>query len=612
VGLFPSAPKVSVFAPGTVFVGNQCTTELEVVAGAETKIDFVDARVVGNQGWAVGSGKSRVTQRVTFPDMRQRLMEAGMLPAGTTRLAMQFTLPPGTPPSHGIDPAWAHLELRVHVSIPWWPDGRYRFVLPVRVPPALPVIRTPVAIHSKASAADKPRIEISLASSRLVAGETAVGSCAIFHMDDRKPRDVELSFVPVLALHGRGRARERRSSPFGVTLTLPAGSAGTSVPFQIALPTTMVPSFETVSHKLTWWLVATSGSFFGGKVDVALPLDIVDASAASLTTKLVAAPRLADERVANLFSRFAAEGEWQTGEELSIERALGDTDLRISYAYRGQDGTFLITRISGPSLGLGLAVTPSSSLRHVFFEDIEVDIATWDRAHLVHARSAGQAIPPLRAVVPTLLETGGGGGLGKLARWTDDEIVFERKVLNVELGDLISTSTLLGKVASALDSARGLVAPPEETEVALEDWRDLARWLHGRLVLGDLSIEDGLLDHARVELGLVFDQDGKPAGIRASVGTPEAASAAARSVALVLARPAADALAEVAAEAIVDRLTRWPTDITDLHVADGVATATWLLPAGDKPVAEAKRVRELVEALRALLATLDPSAGPYR
>ena len=607
MGLFPSAPKVNVYAPGTVFVGTQCRAELELVADDDTRIDFVDARVTGHQGWSVGSGKSRVTVRMTFPEIKARMMEAGVLPAGMTKLTLQFTLPQGTPPSHAIDPAWAHLELRVHVSIPWWPDGRYRFVLPVRVPPALPVIRTPVAIHSKATAADKPRIEISLASSRLVAGETAVGSCAIFHMDDRKPRDVELSFVPVLTLHGRGRVRERRGSPFGVTLTLPAGSAGTSVPFQVALPPTMVPTFETVSHRLTWWLVASSGSFFGGKVDVALPLELVDASAASLTQKLVAAPRLADERVANLFSRFAADGEWRTdAEDLAIERTTGDTELRIAYAYRGQDGTFLVTRIAGPSLGLGLAVTPSSSLRHVFFEDIEVDIASWDRAHLVHARSAAQTIPPLRAVVPTLLES---AGLGKLVRWTDDEIAFERKVLNVELGDLTATSALLARVATALDGARGLVAPPDDLAIDVDAWRELARWLHGRLALGDLSIEDGVLDNARVELGLVFDVDGKPAGVRASVGTPEAASAAARAVTLGLARPASDALAEVSAEAIVDRLTRWPADFTDLHVADGVATATWTLGAAG---AEARRVRELVEALRALLATLDPGAGPYR
>jgi hypothetical protein len=609
VGLFPSAPKVNVYAPGTVFVGTLCKIEIEVVAGADTRIEFVDARVTGYQGWSVGAGKSRVVQRVTFPELRSRLMDAGVLPSGTTRLALQFTLPPGTPPSHQIDPAWANLELRVHVSIPWWPDGRYRFVLPVRVPPALPVIRTPVAIHSKTAAADKPRIEISLASSRLVAGETAVGSCAIFHMDDRKPRDVELSFVPVLTLHGRGRARERRGNPFGVRLTLPAGSAGTSVPFQIALPAAMVPTFETVSHSLSWWLVASSGSFFGGKVDVALPLDIVDASAASLTTKLVAAPRLADERVASLFARFAADGDWQVGEEHALERTAGDADMRISYAYRGQDGTYLVTRLAGPSLGLGLAVTPSSSLRHVFFEDIEVEIATWDRAHLVHARSAAQTIPPLRAIVPTLLEV---TGLGKLVRWTDDEIMFERKVLSVELGDLVTTASLLGRVAAALDGARGVVAPPDEVTVDVDEWRELARWLHGRLALGDLSIEDGVLDHARVELGLVFDVDGVPAGVRASVGTPEAASAAARGVTLGLARPAADALAEVVAEGVVDRLTRWPSDITDLHVSDGVATASWVLPAEQKPRVEARRVRELVEALRALLATLDPGAGPYR
>ena len=43
---------------------------------------------------------------------------------------------------------------------------------------------------------------------------------------------------------------------------------------------------------------------------------------------------------------------------------------------------------------------------------------------------------------------------------------------------------------------------------------------------------------------------------------------------------------------------------------DGVAHATWDL--GPAPIADAARVRALVLSLRTLLASLAPSAGPYR
>jgi hypothetical protein len=94
------------------------------------------------------------------------------------------------------------------------------------------------------------------------------------------------------------------------------------------------------------------------------------------------------------------------------------------------------------------------------------------------------------------------------------------------------------------------------------------------------------------------------------VGNPEDASAAARAVELSLARPATDVLGANVAEGLVDQLTRWSPDVVELRVANGVAMAKWRMPTG-APAAAAS-VRQLVEGLAAVLATLDPGAGPYR
>lgn len=610
MGILPAAPKVEVFAPSALVVGEPAMIRVEVTAADETKIDFIDVKARGRQGWEVGSGKSSVSMRAVFPELVARVHDGGVLAAGTSRFTAQFTLPRGTAPSHAAAPAWATFQIVVHVSIPWWPDGRSRFVLPVRLPAPPVVTRTPLAMRSTPAGApaDKPRLELALASTRLIAGETVVGSCAVFHLDDRKPREVELQIVPVLRLHGRGRVRERRGRGYELQITLPAGSAGTSVPFQFALPAAITPTFTSVTHELAWLLIASSGSFFGGKVEMAVPLEIVDASAAATTERLRVAPRLADERTTAVFAGFAEHHGYALADDDDdragpprIVRAEGDAELQIAHAYRGEDGTFLVTRVTYPSLGLDLDVRPGSTLRHVFFRDIEIAAADWDRNHLVAARSREQVVPVLRALVPAVqhaMRT-----LGPLVRWDDDTLELERPITNVESAALASAHAALVDLAAALAAARATIAPPHGV-ADVDAWRDLARDLRGALVIGDLSL-DGSLDGAPVDLALTWDTAGAPNGIRAHVGDPSLASGAARAIAFSLAAPARDALASPAPEGAIAQLVAWPVDIVDLAVTDGVVSAA-------RPTTDAASARELVRALRALLAVLDPGAGPYR
>jgi hypothetical protein len=80
----------------------------------------------------------------------------------------------------------------------------------------------------------------------------------------------------------------------------------------------------------------------------------------------------------------------------------------------------------------------------------------------------------------------------------------------------------------------------------------------------------------------------------------------------VLAHPAADVADAPSARQLVDLLAGWPDDRFDLRVADGVASARLRLGPGERPVADAARVRELVAALYAVRVALDPGRGPYR
>jgi hypothetical protein len=56
--------------------------------------------------------------------------------------------------------------------------------------------RTPVSAHSGPRAPTDPRLEVSLGSSTLVAGEPLTGACALFNVDDREPRHIDVELRP--------------------------------------------------------------------------------------------------------------------------------------------------------------------------------------------------------------------------------------------------------------------------------------------------------------------------------------------------------------------------------------------------------------------------------
>ncbi|MDX2089628.1 MAG: hypothetical protein SFX73_17365 [Kofleriaceae bacterium] len=610
-------PDVTISASNPVFAGQKLIIEVDVTAAKETKVEYIEATLTGDQGWRIGSGKNSVTHRVKYPHDVAQLMGEGVLPAATTtRFAAVFSLPPDLAPTHKLRPAWGALKLKIQISIPWRIDGRYHYELEARVPAPSDAQRSPYAVRStsRQAAHDKPRIELGLASTTLAVGETLVGSCAVYHLDDSEPRQVELSLVPLVKITGRGRNREYRGSPFTVALTLPPGSAGSSVPFKFQVPRDLIPTFATATHSLGWWLVAETGSFFrGGRIDVSVPLVLVDATAVTQLAPLVAPPRLGDEQIAAIFAAFAAATGWDGDSsvpidgDFAIHREVAGCNLLIEYAYRGSDGTYLVSKVVPPRLGLGLDVRPSSSLRHVFFTDVEVDIAAWDRAHHVAARSAAQTIPFLRQVATALMKA---EYLGPLIRWTDDEMVFERPLSAVDKDQLATTAALLEMLAYAIAAALPAIPPPPDVTVDLLAWKQLAHELDAMLALGDLSL-DGKLDGLPADANLVW-RDQVPTLVRVTVGDPDSASAELRQLDISLVRPATDVLRANAAERLVEMVTRWPLDIANLRVRDGVASAELVLLEAERPIVDPARVRELMHGLRGVLLALDPGAGPYR
>lgn len=555
--------KVELIWPDEMFAGTEISLHADIRCEQITRVTGVTADVVGVQGWTLRSTTEILHEERRAPEHTVKLLEPKLLAAHKpTRCTFRVALPDAMPPTHTLDPAFSYFEIVVRVAIAGGKTHESPFRLPVRAATQRIVTRTPASARTKATGATAPRLELSLASTRLVAGEEMVGSAALFNTGDRA-QDVDLVLESTLRLAGKRHDYITLAS-HRFAAAVPA--AGRMVTFKSNVPATAMPSFTAATHAVTWRLVARAR-----RLELELPIEILDASAGAATASLTAAPRLADARVATVFEAFAAQQGWRVDvNAIAITRA----ELQLAYEQRVGEGTFLVATCRAPSLGLGLEVTP----RTLFGSSIALGVPAWDARYQVRARSADQALAPLRTVVPSLLSA---GVLGQVARWTDEELVMERHVTGVDTHDLLAASDALSRIVANLRRARELVPPPIAVDLAA--WQALARAWGGELRAGDLAIT-AMLDGAPVSVSVRFDERGAAIALVASVGpTPRAVR---------------DATLDV----------DWPTELGELRVAEGVAHATISVARLD-----AAHIRTLVTALRGVVARLEPATtGPYR
>lgn len=608
-------PRVQVTVPAPLVIGGDAVVDLEIEVDAPLRVNEVVAHLWVRQGWSLSEGSSSVGFDRDRELRRWRLCGEGALAPGRPLVSrIAFPLSVELAPSHRFPFARAALRLTVELDLPWALDRRHDFALEARAPVPSPVPRTPVIVHSadRREGADAPRIELSLASSTIIAGEVLVGSIALYHLDDR--RAVDLTFVPHLRLFGAGAPRPWRAPGRAFRIALPADHGGKAVPFTIALPADLPPTFRSRTHALDWEVVASTGGLLVSEHALRHPVVVLDRAASATAAPLVTPPRLGEDRVATLFAAAAARAGWRVmppaaDEPIAIARGYAGGELRLAYDYRGDAGTFVVARVEHRPLGLGLSVVPSTLVHHLFWHDVEVGLAAWDRAHRVEVRDPAQAVPFLREVVPQLDEA---GDLGRLRSWDDRVLVLERAAGVAADGDLAASMAALARLADGIVAARARIAPPAAAPADLAAWRGLATWLEGDLCPGDLSVR-GALDGRPVTLELARS-GGRPTRLVATVGSPATASEAARAVVLTLDQPLADVLAAGTPEPVVLAVAAWPTDVRHVAVADGVATGQVALAGeGTAPVAlDPAGARALVLALRGLLTALEPATTPYR
>lgn len=560
---FRDRPGVQVLAPLVVTAGERAAISVALTCAADLRVEHVDVEVDGYEAWSVQQQGWRQGHRYAnsahVPHLLAQIHGPGVLPAGVTTLPMLFDLPPETAPSHDSGYARAQLVLRVHTySGPHHAVDEHLLYVRRRPPPYL--ARTPAAYRSEVAQPDHPRIELALASTTLAVGETITGTCALFHFEDGVRHFLDIALRSTLAMWGDG-THEQAWARSTVFVEVSPDQLGESIAFELPVPTDLAPTFTSATHRMTWTLEARSGGFLTRSAILTIPLELHDSSAFSPGVPLPPPPPLTDAWSASVLAELATADGWTASRDprihsTSVEKDTAHGHLRIAYIHRGEAGTFLVSHVTTASLGLGLDVAPTSRTQQ---DDIAIDLAAWDRANFVRARSAEQTVPVLKAIVPAIADN---SALGTLVRWTDTDLVLERRTEGADRAELTAMARELEVVATILDGARGQVRPPAGVAIDPAAWRDLARSWRATLSFGDLSL-DGTLDaDLPVRVRLRFDDAGRPIALDATVGSP----------------------------------------------ADGEVSGSLPLP-GSPATLDAGAVRELVMSLRS---TRAPDRGPYR
>lgn len=348
-------PKISLFLrPAVAVAGGEVTADLVLVSKSETPVDSITLTLRGEE-WVGTAGhwdqRSIVLLRAAFGE---RTLERG-----EQRVSAKFTLPVDAPPTHRGPTVFVRYELDVHVSIPWWPDRRELYVLPVVQRPLPSAAEPPkVFTNEKASPSDL-HVEATFDSMTLEQGGAVGGVVSFANVAGKRIKSVELVF----------QAREGVVTPGGIQwvdgatyvskILDRAPKEGESAPFRVRCPEDATASFATRRTRLVWMVSIVTRVSFGSDVSIVVPFTLLPANrrGSGEARRRTVLPPVGRERRALLFR---AVGE-RLGLELDAEaeELRGDASaatLVLRLEQREDQGLYAVAELSWPALGLDLAV----------------------------------------------------------------------------------------------------------------------------------------------------------------------------------------------------------------------------------------------------------------
>jgi hypothetical protein len=584
-----SRPKVKTYLrPAIAAPGAPLDVEVVLTSASETPIDFVELRLEGQESMQFGRyGASHVF-------LRQKVLHgARALGVGEYRLAGRFELPASLVPSYRGAAANVAYSLDVHVSIPWWPDRRQRFMIPVAPRPA-PFAPTPRTFLStlEGPKGTAPFIEVSLDSTTLEIGGELAGAVSIANTRLASIRGVDLYLVGTeRTTQGYGSVEARR---LRWRLLDRSPEEAMPVPFRVSLGRGIGIGLVAHLFELSWHLEVVADVVWGFDARLRVPVTLVapatGATSARKDARRWVAPVGRARRALTWATVAEKHGLAVDAEQERMTATVGAIDLAIALQDRGALGLYALATLRWPDLGLELHVEPRS-LTDLFVR--EVDLGPGDAARRVTVRAREDA--QVRAVL-------GGEVLAALAAFKEVHLDDEGGTLAAP-GGAPTVAQLETFVTGALAATRALafgvarVPPPQAMAPNVPAWGAFAQGHGARLAVGAMLIRDVRLGTEVGEIATLWSRTGEVEGTAVRVAMSPPLDAPLDLASPALSQEARDLASAITAEA---RGVRLGPDALEALVAGPLDD-----PASVEPLLE--KLAMLARAVRGA-----PPTGPYR
>lgn len=524
MGLLKTRPTIRVRVPNEIRPGETFLATVLLDCRREVEVDFVDVTIEGTEAWSVGSGEHRVSRRRTLLRLAARVSEARTLPEGRTAQSVRIPLPREAPPSYRGTSARVDYELRVHASVPWWPDRRAAFEIKV-VPWPQPSPETETKIYSSdpdGPRGEEPHVELSLASQWTRVGDVVSGALALSNVGSNRYSEVRVGLRGIETLYDAADQPRttREAMRYQVRLGAEEAGEGEMIPFRFRLPDDAAsdlpasprPDGARGLFALRWDFELVVGIRWASDLTIQVPFAVLPRSERPGDAPArLAPPTVGSDRLRELWTA-VGHPHGLTYDAQALFGRVGETEVVIRRDHMGRGGIFVIAELRYPELHLDLEVEPATAVQKMVGGGARVGDPSWDRDHYVIARDEQQVANVLRAILPAM--TG-----ATLRRMDDQRLVVEVRDAGLSRARMEQLATATMALARALERTRGRLPPPTGMDGAVEQWRALADRLGAELETARMRVE-AQLGQMSAEVRLAFDGEGAPMHTWLSVAPP--------------------------------------------------------------------------------------------
>lgn len=485
-------PDVRLMLPRPLIAGQLAEFIVELDCPKPVPVDVVSLTLFGEIVWFTTGQHGRHRNASRFLGHRVALTSETELPAGKHRLPTRMRLSDELPASWTGDRLAVEYGVEVHVDIPWWPDKRAQFVVRVADRGTPRADDGPMVIVSELGGppAKGPYLEVALGQPSVHPGGQLRLSAALGNVGRNQYRklDIQLlareSFPTGLGGH---HVNDHPVAGWSVGVDQHPGELR-PIPFTLALPSSLVPSFEMHGCSLVWLLQVTADVAWG--VDPELRIPLVVQPSGELGEARIAAPlAVGSDRLRLLWSKLAREA----GLELVDDRMHGARGRVRVDVHRDDEGGSprVIGLLEFPELGVGLRRRTG---RLTLLGGGDTPLSCRDAEH---DRMIGESLGrPIAASDYQLVDAG------------DQRLVLALAGPGADAGPLARFVAWLLEIADALDGLPPRLPVPARMAEHAAAWTRAAKALAATLRPADMSLtieRDGM----QLIVGCVYDSDGQ-------------------------------------------------------------------------------------------------------